>query len=140
MSEEICSILRNELEFDIVCQILINTYVDTRETNIDGVWVHCGPETISYDIQSIIGFREQNEDDKHHDWVYSISDSTKMPTEWCMMEYREEGKRNIQVIPVVGTVESLTKKYNEAYMEYAKKRRKMYENIGNLRQYFESLL
>ena len=62
-----------------------------------------------------------------------------MPTEWCMMEYLERGKGRIQIVPVVGTVKGLTKKYHEAFEEYGKKYRKMCKNENKIREFFESL-
>lgn len=136
---ETCSIVRNELKFTIECSIEIYTYVDTEEKNIGGVWVHCDPVMREYKINNIIGFREQEKSDTYKNRIHTILDNTKMPTEWCMLVYHERGKDGIQVIPVVGTVKGLTKKYHEAYEEYSKKYRKISENADKLRKYFVSL-
>lgn len=133
-----CAISRNELEFNLECTVEIYAYTNTQETNIDGVWCHFDPKKCVYDIKSIICFREQDESDIHKNWVATIPENTKMPTDWCMMEYIEKGK-GIQVIPVVGTVDELTRKYNQAYKEYGEKLEKIYKNKDKLRQYFESL-
>ena len=135
-----CAISRNELEFNLECTVEIYTYTNTEETNIDGVWYHSDPKKCIYDIKTIICFREQNESDTYKNWIATIPENTKMPTDWCMMEYIERGKgKGIQVIPVVGTVDELTRKYNQAYKEYGEKLEKIYKNKDKLRQYFESL-
>lgn len=133
----LCEVTLDELRFDLFFEVSIYSYIDTREKNIDGKWIHSDPKKCHYRIEDISHFRKQNEFDRHN--FYFISDSTVMPTEWCIMEYYDSVDKKKKVVPVVGNPDELNKRCGELYMQYRKELNKLYNNEIKLNEYFKSL-
>ena len=83
-------------------------------------WVHDDPSKMWFNLEDIIYFRPQNENDGYDNNADYVMDSTYMPTEWCMMVYHDEYSKRIKIVPVVGNYKELNKRFEYLKDEYYK--------------------